>query len=54
MKVLQFETDKNFKLNDIKNLILVDKQSLINFLESIKENPVMLNSQIELLKNFMR
>ena len=54
MKVIQFETDKNFKLTDIKNLILVDKQSLINFLESIKENPVMLNSQIELLKNFMR
>ena len=54
MKVLQFETKNNFKLIEIKNLVLVDKQSLIDFLESIKENPVMLNSQIELLKNFMR
>ena len=52
MKVLQFETDKNFKLTDIKNLILVDKQSLINFLENIKENPIMLDSQINLLKKF--
>ena len=50
MKVVQFEIDKNFKLTDIKNLVLVDKQSLIDFLESLKENLVMLNSQIDLLK----
>ena len=44
MKVLQFETDKNFKLTDIKNLILVDKQSLIDFLESAKGNQNILDS----------
>ncbi len=52
MKVVQFEIDKNFKITDIKNLVLVDKQSLIDFLESVKENPAMLNSQIDLLKKF--
>lgn len=52
MKVVQFEIDKNFKLTDIKNLVLVDKTSLIDFLESLKESPSRLDSQIELLKKF--